>query len=311
MSAGCLVVPLLFAGAHAFVSPTRRPLARPLTARTIQKVPDSCGPPCVARRRWAHPVQLRARLVVSALAEDGATPKAPEPPLQAETLLFLIGAAALWGTYPTCVKLLYTAGPTLDPSVVVLLRFLIMAAVSVSALLGTTPKFTLLRRYKVAQAASMPWEEQLERRVPSSVYLAAFELGVLGGLGTFFQTLSLSQIPALTAAVLYSTVNVITPALAAVAGANPTERSVSARTWAGCLLGLIASCWSLIPDSVLLPTELPTSMGQGEAVMLAASCCYAATKVRLSSHLRYHSADEMAVGRLVAQAGCALTLILT
>ena len=106
------------------------------------------------------------------------------------------------------------AGPTLDPSVVVLLRFLIMAAVSVSALLGTTPKFTLLRRYKVAQAASMPWEEQLERRVPSSVYLAAFELGVLGGLGTFFQTLSLSQIPALTAAVLYSTVNVITPALA-------------------------------------------------------------------------------------------------
>ena len=44
---------------------------------------------------------------------------------------------------------------------------------------GHHAKFTLLRRYKVAQAASMPWEEQLERRVPSSVYLAAFELGVL------------------------------------------------------------------------------------------------------------------------------------
>ena len=111
---------------------------------------------CWGLRQGGRLWQLRARLVVSALAEDGATPKAPEPPLQAETLLFLIGAAALWGTYPTCVKLLYTAGPTLDPSVVVLLRFLIMAAVSVSALLGTTPKFTLLRRYKVAQAASMP-----------------------------------------------------------------------------------------------------------------------------------------------------------
>lgn len=180
VSAGCLVVPLLLAGAHAFVSPARRPLARPLTARTIQKVPDSCSPPCAARRRWA-PAQLRARIVVSALAEDGATPKTPEPPLEVETLLFLIGSAALWGTYPTCVKLLYLAGPTLDPSVVVLLRFLIMAAVSVSALLGTTPKFTLLRRYKAAQAASMPWEEQLKRRVPSSVYLAAFELGVLSG----------------------------------------------------------------------------------------------------------------------------------
>jgi hypothetical protein len=106
-----LVVPLLFAGAHAFVSPARRPLAWSLTALTIQKVPDSCGPPCAAPRQWAHPAQLRARIVVSALAEDGATPKAPEPPLEAETLLFLIGAAALWGTYPTCVKLLYVACP--------------------------------------------------------------------------------------------------------------------------------------------------------------------------------------------------------
>ena len=39
--------------------------------------------------------------------------------------------------------------------------------------------------------------------------------------------------------------------------------------------------------------------------MLAAACCYAAVKVRLSSTLRYHAADEIAVGRLVGQAGCA------
>ena len=296
---GCILVPaLLCAGAHAFVGPAVH-TRRPLTALTTQKVPGSCGPSCAAAPR-------RARIAVSVLAEDGATPKAPDPPLEAQTLLFLIGAASLWGTYPTCVKLLYAAGPALDPSLVVLVRFLIMAVVGVSALLATTPKFTLLKRYKVAEAASMPWAEQIERRVPNSVYLAAFELGGLGGLGTFFQTLSLSQIPALTAAVLYSTVNVITPALASVAGANPTERAVNSRTWAGCLLGLVASCWSLIPDSALLPTALPTSIGQGEGVMLVASCCYAATKVRLSSHLRYHNADEMAVGRLVAQAGCAL-----
>jgi len=87
----------------------------------------------------------------------------------------------------------------------------------------------------------------------------ALELGILGGLGTFLQTLSLSQIPALTAAVLYSTVNVITPALAALAGANAQEREVSARTWAGCALGLIASCWALVPDVGLLPQVRDTS----------------------------------------------------
>ena len=294
-----VVLALLSAGVHALVAPavhTRRPSAG---AHAVVRVAHTQRPLTAPRQ---------ARVVVSVLAEDATTPKAPEPPLEAQTLLYLVGAAALWGTYPTCVKLLYVAGPALDPSLVVLVRFLIMAAVGVSVLLATTPKFTLLKRYKVAEgAASMPWAEQIERRVPSSVYLAAFELGVLGGLGTFFQTLSLSQIPALTAAVLYSTVNAITPALASVAGANPTEREVSSRTWAGCLLGLVASSWSLIPDAGgLLPTALPTSVGQGEAVMLVASCCYAATKVRLSSHLRYHNADEMAVGRLVAQAGCAL-----
>ena len=45
----------------------------------------------------------------------------------------------------------------------------------------------------------------------------------------------------------------------------------------------------------------------GAPVMLLASGCYAATKVRLSSHLRYHSAEEMATGRLVAQAGVSHT----
>mmetsp|Transcript_38707 Transcript_38707/g.124203 ORF Transcript_38707/g.124203 Transcript_38707/m.124203 type:complete len:414 (+) Transcript_38707:66-1307(+) len=230
--------------------------------------------------------------------------------LDLQTLSFLVGAAALWGTYPTCVKLLYSAGPPLDPSIVVLLRFIIMAAVSCSALFATTPRFTLLRRYvTAAEAASMAWSEQLERRVPASVYVAALELGILGGLGTFLQTLSLSQIPALTAAVLYSTVNVITPALAALAGANAQEREVSARTWAGCALGLIASCWALVPDVGLLPQSLPASVGGGEGTMLAASFCYAASKVRLSSHLRHHPPDDIAVGRLVGQAGCAAAFL--
>ena len=41
--------------------------------------------------------------------------------------------------------------------------------------------------------------------------------------------------------------------------------------------------------------------------MLAAACCYAAVKVRLSSTLRYHAADEIAVGRLVGHASSGQT----
>ena len=92
-------------------------------------------------------------------------------PLDFDTLTYLLGAAALWGTYPTIVKLLYASGPALDPSIVVLLRFFIMAAVGVGTLVATTPKYTLLRRYVRAERAAdaLTWSEQVERRVPGSV----------------------------------------------------------------------------------------------------------------------------------------------
>jgi len=130
---------------------------------------------------------------------------------------------------------------------------------------------------------------------------------LLGGLGTFLQTVSLSQISALTAAVLYSSVNVFTPAAAAIAGATPSERNVGARTWGGCLLALFASAWALVPDTAGAALALPPApfFGGAEGVMLLSACFYAATKVRLSSHLKVHGANELATGRLVAQAGCA------
>lgn len=157
-----LAVPaLLISSVHAFVAVPAVHTRQPLTALR------SCGPSSAVRdmHRSCGPSLHRTGTIVSVLADDGAAPKTPEPPLEAQTLLFLVGAAALWGTYPTCVKLLYAAGPSLDPSIVVLVRFLIMAAVGVSALLATTPKFTLLKRYKLAEAASMPWKEQIDRRV--------------------------------------------------------------------------------------------------------------------------------------------------
>ena len=146
---------------------------------------------------------------------------------------------------------------------------------------------------------------QLERRVPASVYLAALELGALGGLGTFFQTISLSQIPALTAAVLYSTVNV-SRRRRRRRRRRRHERDVDGGTWAA---------W---PRSARLTVGAHPRRGRAAARRAArrlerrhrrARDARAASlrrrKVRLSSTLRYHAADEIAVGRLVGQAGCA------
>eukprot|EP00588_Corethron_pennatum_P006785 CAMPEP_0194283232 /NCGR_PEP_ID=MMETSP0169-20130528/24917_1 /TAXON_ID=218684 /ORGANISM="Corethron pennatum, Strain L29A3" /LENGTH=428 /DNA_ID=CAMNT_0039028785 /DNA_START=36 /DNA_END=1322 /DNA_ORIENTATION=- len=239
---------------------------------------------------------------------DGGDPDAPP---DAKSLGYLLGAAALWGTYPTCVKLLYASGPAIDPTIVVLARFLIMAGIALTALAATRRDGDRAGDTMVSTPSrQMPWEawdDQLSRRVPSSIYVAALELGLLGGLGTLCQTVSLSQISALTAAVLYSTVNVFTPAAAAVAGATPSERNVGARTWGGCLLALFASAWALIPDTAGASLALPPApfFGGAEGIMLLSALFYAATKVRLSSHLKIHGADELATGRLVAQAGCA------
>ena len=66
----------------------------------------------------------RRRPQLCAVARPGlaavAAVAAPSSRLEADTLL--VSAAALWGTYPTCVKLLFAAGPQLDPSIVVLVR---------------------------------------------------------------------------------------------------------------------------------------------------------------------------------------------
>ena len=73
-------------------------------------------------------------MVVSEGADAPASRDDATGAIDVQSLGFLLGAAALWGTYPTCVKLLYRAGPPIDPAIVVLLRFIVMAAISVGAL---------------------------------------------------------------------------------------------------------------------------------------------------------------------------------
>ena len=95
---------VLCASAGAFQSP-RVPIARPSRAGA----PSRGG----VRVAVAPNNDAVARRLVS---EGAASPPRDDAAaaLDVPSLGFLLGAAALWGTYPTCVKLLYRAGPPID-----------------------------------------------------------------------------------------------------------------------------------------------------------------------------------------------------
>eukprot|EP00617_Octactis_speculum_P003480 CAMPEP_0185789830 /NCGR_PEP_ID=MMETSP1174-20130828/153070_1 /TAXON_ID=35687 /ORGANISM="Dictyocha speculum, Strain CCMP1381" /LENGTH=109 /DNA_ID=CAMNT_0028484167 /DNA_START=1 /DNA_END=326 /DNA_ORIENTATION=- len=66
---------------------------------------------------------------------------------------------------------------------------------------------------------SLPWTNQFASRVPSSPYLCALELGVLGFLGSYCNARGLADVSALEAGLLLAFINIFTPLIATVAGA--------------------------------------------------------------------------------------------
>lgn len=238
-----------------------------------------------------------------ALRPQQQMPQQEEEPIPA--VVFLLGASALWGTYPSTIKCLFSApGAAISPPEVTLLRFIVMASFSAAAFSVSRPTPTSDESSTPAtmrsENAALSFRDQLERRVPSSVYVAASELGALGLAGTLCNTVGLAQIPALTGAVLLTFLNVFVPLIGATLGATEAERDVDRTTWLCSGVALVASIYALLPDTpgqVSLP-----SLGGGELSVLAAAFFFAAAKVRLSSHLKLHSADALTTGRLVAQA---------
>ena len=144
--------------------------------------------------------------------------------------------------------------------------------------------------------------------MPSSVYIAAGELGAIGLAGTLFNTVGLAEIPALTGAVLLTFLNIFVPRIGSVAGATEKEREVDAATGLASFVALAASTYALLPDGAGAGgglSSLLSSLSVGELCVLSAAFFFAAAKVRLSSHLKVHGADVLTTGRLVAQAGLA------
>lgn len=318
------------------------------------------GPPLVeapppassARRSSSANANADADAVANVGGTDDASVEnavASDVPGPLQATAFLLGAAALWGTYPSTIKCLFASpGSHISPPEITLLRFLFMAAISVTAYTVTGPAPGSDGGdggvgAGGAGGAAPTFQEQLERRVPSSVYLAAGELGAIGLAGTLCNTYGLSLIPALTGALLLASINVFTPIIAAAAGATAAEREVDVPTWLGSVVAVGATTYALLPDDPggavardhhhpslpLTPpsrhppptnpaTSPPTphaatppasvampSLGAGEAGILGAAFFFAAAKVRLSSHLKLHSAESLTTGRVVGQAGLA------
>ena len=282
---------------------------------------------------WSHPPQLRAHtplLTVQAQPPRRGADLRQAPPPQPQSPLasagFLLGAAALWGTYPSTIKCFFNSpGSAISPGEVTLLRFLVMALASTAAYLFAGGDVAAREAKECvldgdACSPDAPWREQFERRVPSSVYLAAGELGAIGLAGSYCNTVGLAQISGLTGAILLTFLNIFVPLIGAVAGATEEERSVDSSTWLASSVALAASIYALRPDtpagaaaaaavgggdgSWFADLVLP-SIGSSELAVLAAAFFFAASKVRLSSHLKVHGADLLVTGRIVAQAGLA------
>lgn len=269
--------------------------------------------PSAQLHRHSHYLQRQVpqrRLSGVKLSASRREPK--EEPLDL-SILFLLGASALWGTYPSTIKCFFASpGSDISAGEITLIRFLVMAAVSGSAYSAVSTGDSSDTRQDSAKqphedSPALPWSEQFSRRVPGSIYLAAAELGAIGLVGSYFNTLGLKSIPALTGAVLLTFLNIFTPLIAFLFGATEKERAVDGVTWTTSLLALGACTYALLPDSTSadeLKSILP-SLGPGELATLAAAFFFGAVKVRLSSHLKWHPADALTTGRLVSQAGLA------
>ena len=205
--------------------------------------------------------------------------------------LQLLCTSALWGTYPTTLKLLYAAdGATLTPSTVTALRFAIMAT--------TSYLFLTAQRADSDGSDDSNAAANDGTALTTGFVLAAAELGMWGCGGTQLNSLGLQELSAVRATTLLATVNILTPSLQAIVW-RAEDRNISPRTWLACGLALAFTAFGASSsDSTSAATTLPSG---ADSYVLAAAFCYAMAKVRLSSLIARYPAQRLAAGRLQSQ----------
>jgi len=193
------------------------------------------------------------------------------------------------------VKLIQeSAGGSIDAALVTNIRFLMMAALTAPFL----PRGGVFQAPGPANAVGAPEVN------PSALGTAALEIGLWQALGTFFNTWGIENTTAIRAALLFSTVNIMTPTLSALFGDTEEDRRVSAQTWFSCFL---CFCATLYATSGSGPGDATAGLQSGDVGVLAAAFCFAALKVRIAPKARVFPAEMLAAGRLLVSAVLAIT----
>ena len=205
--------------------------------------------------------------------------------------LSLVASTALSATYPTSLKLLYAAeGAPLSPSIILTVRFIMMAAIAQLVLQSTE-----------------------DLRTQSSGFVgAAAELGFWAWAGALCNTAGLQQSSAVHGILLLSTINILTPTLTRVIGTSEARRALDSRTWIACIIALVSTVLALSGEATAAAATSPItalSLSHGDELILCAACCYATQQVRLGSLVAKYPPQPLAAARLQAQAVCSIACL--
>ena len=226
--------------------------------------------------------------------------------------LALVGTSVLWGTYPTCLKLIYAAdGAPLTPIAITAMRFVIMAGVAQIVLVreeasSSTDSDTLQTPEDTPDVKEL---QSMAANSESGFMLAAAELGFWGCAGTQLNSLALQEIPAIRATLLLASVNVLTPSLQALFG-TAAQRHIAPQTWIACILALGCTVLAVgAPSESVGSASSPALLSAADALVLGAAVAYAMAKVRLGSFVQRYPAKRLAAGRLQSQALISIAIL--
>eukprot|EP00929_Paragymnodinium_shiwhaense_P018369 TRINITY_DN12886_c0_g1_i1.p1 TRINITY_DN12886_c0_g1~~TRINITY_DN12886_c0_g1_i1.p1 ORF type:complete len:481 (-),score=81.36 TRINITY_DN12886_c0_g1_i1:141-1526(-) len=277
-----------------------------------------------ARRSWKprrqHALRLRANSQTSVIERVSVLPQETAGVVSGEVAapakaaakedaadvnlarLLLVGTAACWGTYPVVIKLFTgVAGDSVDPSLVTAIRFVLMTILSLPLLAAASSGS--------AQSSTDSSAEQAPRLDMSALAVASFELALLGTAGTVLNTWGIEHTTAIRAALLLSSVNILTPLLSVLIGTSAEDRNVQPIVWVGCAASFAATAYATLGGTA--SGVVSEGLGQGDLAVLAATLCYSCIKVRLSEKAKSFPPEVFTFTRLGCSAivGCSLVAL--
>lgn len=210
--------------------------------------------------------------------------------------LLLLGAGALWGTFPVVMRRLYTSpGPELAPVFITAWRYGMMALV-------------VLPIYCCSHLRS------LEPGARKSLNRAALEIGMLGEAANILSTAGLSLVPAVLAETFLGAVHIFVPLQSAllIGTSSLGARSVYACGLSFCavLIGTALSTRRARANHDALQARGNGDWWVGPSLLVTAAFFYGLMRVRIEHHIRQgRAAVPLAGARIIAMGSIGLVLL--